>query len=1065
MLLSGGLFVMIRKFIYILFFMSLLIVLFSFYVSAAAPPVVISNINAVAVTNQIDLPIDRTENSTASGWTARQNTQYVGVTQSIEIFPFNAFEGSRCLAVQSTDVSVDRLRYVTRDFEIPLNLNDYNIFFFAVNLPELANQYNVTLNLYGTESSYNSTAINLKSGMWNGVFFDISEFNERDNITSLTISVRYNTNETFNSDFIYYIDILGAYRDPNITHTLKYLSSNYYTSNGSLTVDETKMRIDITGENTYIETYSFNPAALAGMTAVKLKFRSISDCTSVTLSYSTAFSPWFSTDRNYTLHVETDGGIQTCYFPINASAEQIRFVFNDASQGYIEIYSIVPAAMTIPVSFGGTIDECVISSNKREINVSGTLTEDVFEDSRGMRLELYVFGMHEEISIENKNPAAQIRVDRSFTLKIPVTNERGESYICSKFVVAVSGVIIDTPKCITNPEILAVSRRSFTKSAVKKGMIVGQNFTEAQLNGIKHTSVNIYLNRFFSTTESIYSYKFEGSTYYFAEDQINRLDATLLGYFKAGISVTAVLAVQLSQDEAINRVLIHPDADRTRGAIGYAFNTETSEGIRWLRAFCEFLTKRYSADSDANGNFPNGRISNYVVGSRVDNMLQNYNMGLKNLNSFVSSYAAAVRIVYNTIRSVSTAPNVYISLDSNWDRNISADNLLRYDSKSIIDALAMYLKNQGDINWNLVFDPSADNPNKDENITIQNIEILCNYMQRNALLYSNTSNPRSVVLLETRLKEGDLELITAEYVYSYYKINTKSCALIESYIIPRQQSFNNAIKFIDTNNSEEKTYFALNAFGISEWTQLIPDYEPSLFKRRNVTETVWNDKLPLNISGTAIMWNFSAVNDTSGWIPGENCTAISSGNELGDRYPLLKFQLLRNNLYNEYRGISNTFEFPTDLSIAPYVSFNIQLTMLPINVGRVELLVAFYSGDSSIELAGTVVGSDWNTVVCDISGFDEIKTVDRMKIWLRDVDGRNDLGDPLIFLSNISVSSTEYYSEYILNDLQTQRDTHLAAHGNPLNMTVVWILITIMIIASSLLVINILSRRKVEEDE
>ncbi|MCL2518516.1 MAG: DUF5722 domain-containing protein [Oscillospiraceae bacterium] len=1076
---------MIRKFIYILFFTIFISVLFCVNVSAAAQPVVISSINAAAATNQIDLPVDRLENAMPAGWTAQENTQFAGVTQSLLIFPFTPFEGSNCLAVQSTDVSVDSPRSVTRDFEISLNLNDYNIFFFAVNLPELAPEYNVTLNLYGENSSYSAAASNLKSGMWNGVFFDISEFNEKDAVNSLTISVRYLTYEVFTSDFIYYIDMLGAYRDPCITHTLKYLSSNYYTSNGLLTTGEDSMFIEITGENTYIETYSFNSAALAGATAIKLKFRSISDCTAVTLSYATALSPWFSSERNYILPVENDGDVQTCYFPINSSAEQIRFVFNDASNGYIEIYSIVPVAMTVPVSAGGTIDECVISSNKKEINISGTLTEDVYEDSRGLRLELYIFGMHENINIENRQPAAQIRVDRSFTFKIPVTNDRGDSYICSKFVVAVSSepkFIIDSPKCIANPEILAASRRQHTKSGIKKGMTVGQYFTEAQLNGIKHTSVNINLSRYLTLTDSIYSYQFEGYTYNFSEDQINRLDSTLLNYYNAGINVTAVLSVQLSQDETINRLLIHPDADRTRNASGYAFNTETTDGIRCLRAFCEFLTKRYSADSDTHG-----RISNYAVGSKIDNMYQNYNMGLKTLGSFVSSYASAVRIVYNTIRSVSTAPNIYISLSSNWDRNISADSLLRYDGRSVLDAFAAILKNQGDINWNLVLDPypsyageiylpwndnnvNAENSYAAGSVTMRNIETLCRYMLRAPLLYSSNSTPRSIILLESRsvtMNPSESELIsrTAAYAYSYYKINAKACSLIESYIIPRQQSYNNVIKFIDTDSSEEKTVFALQVLGISEWSQLIPDYDPSLFKRRNVSEAFWDEKLPLSIFGTATMWNFSSANDTRGWILGENCANISSGNELSERFPLLKFQLLRNNIFNEYRGISNTFDFPTDLSCAPYISFNIQLTMLPVNVNRVELLVVFYSGNSSIELTGTVIGGDWNTVVCDLSQFSEIKTVERMKIWVRDVGGRNDVGDPVIFISNISVNSMEYSSDYILDDLQAQRELHMTPHGQPLNMTVVWLLITVIIVASSLLVINILSRRKVEDKD
>ena len=1054
--------------------------------STGMPAFVIPDISTSLVSGQLDYRIDNFNGSNISNWQGDQNVQSLNNVPVISPYPFVPFEGTGCLAVQSSAAPLNDWRYVTKTFPTPYSLPEGNIIFAAINLPELGGTYDILLIMDG----YTSTATRCASGKWNGVFFDISNYSGKSAITRITIGVKYNSQVNYNSEFVYYIDTIGSFRNAEIVNTMKYLSSDYYAGGGTLIKGLSYMTLEVLDENPYIETYSFNPEILSdpNINSIKLKFKNNSNCQAVSFYYTTPRNPSFSQERSYITAAESDGDIQICYFPVSTSTiDQIRIVFNGATQGDIEIYSIAPASSYIPAATGyGTVDECVISVNKKEINVSGTLSEDAYDDFRGVYLELYALGIHEDDSYvinHNLTPLAQVRADRSFHFAIPF-DENNQYLVASKFIVAADTgsekFIIDKPKYITNPEILASNKYTYSKPNIKKGMT--SYVTESQLLGVKHTYITININNLISANDTGYLHVVDGYTYYFSTDYINSLDTSLQQYNNAGISVTAVLNLKLSSNETLNNILIHPDADRAYAANGYAFNTASSDGVRYLRAVFDFLAHRYSSD-----NTEYGRITNYVIGNKVGLSYLNYNMGKKTLADFTANYAAAVRIAYNTIKSVSSAANIYVSLDYTWDNDLPADNLLKYDNRIMLDTLAAYLKGHGDINWNLAFDiyphditagytpwndPNALNRYDSNVITANNIEMLCRYMSRQQFWYINNATPRSITLIEqslpqTGISENEIDLYTAAYTYAFYKINTRACSLIESYIINRSNNakFMNVCKYIDTDRSFTETEYIKPIIGISEWTDIIDSFDESLIIRRNLSVKSWDYELLQSIIGSAVLWKFGDTDSTDGWNPAEYCDYISSGSQFFDRSSLLKIQLDSSPFFNEYRGIENILPFPTDLACAPFLSFNVQISMLPNNINSAELLLFIQSGDNYIESSGIIDSGNWNSVVLDLTDFTGLKSIDNMKIWVRGIEGQADLGEPVLFISDVNIHSLENDSEFIMNDLQTQRELHLSSYIRPIDTRYVWILITVIIVATTLLIINVLSRRKVAERE
>jgi hypothetical protein len=904
--------------------------------------------------------------------------------------------------------------------------------------------------------------------------------------------------------------MLGLFRNPFILNSIKYLTFDMRPNGAYINAEDEYLNVVVLDENPYIESGSLIPEIFDGANSIKMKIYNNSNCTAVTYYYTTTRYNSFSPERSSVLPIEkiTSGDNtpmpQVFYFPLPSTPiDQIRIVFNGATEGDIQISSITPSSSYVPTATGhGSVDECYITSDASAIIVTGTLTDAAYEEYRNMRLELYALEINEsdeDINNANVTPLANVRTDRSFSFSVPYIPRNNSSapvnvnLLCSKFIVAAvdtinnTKIIIDSANYITNPEVLSKSKTVLPKPLTKKGMIA-PTYSESQLLGINSTSVNIYLSKLLSIETTPYEYSSDGFTYYFSRNYVETLDAKLAEYAKSNQCVTAVVSLTLSSDEVINRILIHPDADRSRYTAEFAFNTITSEGIRYLKAIFGFLAERYSSDVTEYG-----KITNYVVGNKVNNAYVNYYMGQKSLGDFVITYAAAVRIAFNTLRSINNSIAVFISLDSNWDNNLPADSLLKYDGRSFLDTFTAYVKEFGDINWNLAYDTFPNyyigiyTPWDDDNavnsfntpvITMKNIDLLCKYLTRQPMLYLYNATQRSVIILEQGSvvppsSTTEIDLLNANYVYSYYKINSGDTACIESYI-PSLILSSDFVKYIDTPESEKYTEFAKYIIGIDNWSDRIYGFDLSKIVKYYVMETAISPKAPLDFTGSYKMWRFDTSDDSAAstdnlWLPDINCRETEANVQLADKHPLLKIQLdnVSNSLNTavQYRGISSNFEYPLDLSCAPVISFQAQISMLSGKVSKCKLSVILLSGDSYILSSGVIEEGVWNDIYIDLKDFPKLTSIDSFKIWISNDEGSSDVGEPILFITDITINSTEFDTDYITSNIENQRLKHMPSVSTTLNMQFIWILTAVIIMASTLLIIHILTKRKFTEED
>ena len=501
-----------------------------------------------------------------------------------------------------------------------------------------------------------------------------------------------------------------------------------------------------------------------------------------------------------------------------------------------------------------TIDSCLVDTGINRIVVSAS-AEGILE-SDDKYYYLFAIKSHADGIAEEIIPLKEVRKGEQVKFHIPRYFAGTEGGIFHKFVVAVKkdGVYlpVSEPRYITNPE-AAAKYRSGRKTAVsKKGLLVDPNkLRSPELDdlGVRHAAYNIPVSRILGHStdgihETIY-YKYNGKSYAFNGQVMSEYDLVFGTLSAKGIEVTAILLNDVSHAYP---QLLHP---LSRSGIGsapyYAFNATDDEGCEYLAAIGSFLAERYS------GKGGRGLVSNWIIGNEVNARKEWNYMEHVSLETYVEEYARAYRIFYNAIKSVNGDSQIYISLDQQWDRNLSGN--ADYDARDMLDEFNRQMKREGNIDWGLAYHPynvplttpytwnsskyvvkSADTPM----LSMANIAVVTDYMEREEFL-TEDGEVRSISLSELGYTSSLGENVqAAAIVYAYKKAEANRH--IDAILFSRQtdaveeiaqglalginhadgsHKFTyNVYKYMDRDEDGKYTDFAKGIIGISDWSQI-----------------------------------------------------------------------------------------------------------------------------------------------------------------------------------------------------------------------------------------------------
>lgn len=506
------------------------------------------------------------------------------------------------------------------------------------------------------------------------------------------------------------------------------------------------------------------------------------------------------------------------------------------------------------------VEACEVLPDGKNFALSGSAREIPVNDDG--RFYLFALEVYEETIPEGEEPVAWTKAASQFTLTAGVCGE-GEAFrLYDKFVVAVKQngryMAVSTPRYITNPEVLSDYTEPFPESDSIKGLLVDSQklgTTELDELGVKHAVYNIPLSRLLGpTTDRNYptiTYTYNGKDYELNGRVVSEYDYAFSTLTEKGIVSTAILLNDKSDEYP---QMIHP-LSRDGDAYYYAFNAAEEEGCEYLAAVVSFLAERYR-DTE------HGIVMNWVVGNEINvRSLWNY-MSYVDLKTYVREYVRAFRICYNVIRSINANARVYISLDQQWNRELTGES--SYNSKAVLDEFNEQIMEEGNIGWGLAHHPYSlpmtwpkfwemsgrdaglvlDSENTPV-VTIYNIGVVTDYLQKEEFLDPD-GEVRPFLLSEMGFSSAYGEdAQAAAFVYAYYIAESnpyidalilsretdaaeevsQGLALGLSYQNGRRKMIYDVFKYIDTDQEEEYTGFALDYIGISDWSEVIEGAE------------------------------------------------------------------------------------------------------------------------------------------------------------------------------------------------------------------------------------------------
>lgn len=545
----------------------------------------------------------------------------------------------------------------------------------------------------------------------------------------------------------------------------------------------------------------------------------------------------------------------------NQEAARDRFLENQTESG-INVFDSIkkrPPSEELPSddpTMFAQITSCAIDTESSIIRIK--VSADAIPVSDDKKYYLFALKMYETeigeeaapILEEYKDLELEFRPARHFT-----GTESGAFY---KFAVAVKKddryVRVSNMHFITNPESVAKYISNGEEAASKKGLLIDPSkirTTELEDLGVKQAAYNIPISRILGeSTSSTYPtihYSYNGKSYSFNGQVMSEYDLVFSTLSSKGIVITAIILNDVSLS---NMHLIHPKA---RAGIGsapyYAFNATDKEGVEHLSAIGAFLAERYSGS--ANGR---GMVSNWIIGNEINARKEWNYMEYTDLKTYVREYAKAFRVFYNAIKSINSASNIYISLDQQWNRNISSST--NYDSRDILDEFNSQIKREGNIDWGLAIHPynaplTTPYTWKDSKyikdsvdtsmLSMANIHVVTDYLQQKEFL-TESGEVRSVTLSELGYTSVQGEEVQAAAIAYGYKV-AQANPHIDSYLLSRETdaleevvqglAFGlnnvdgshkyawNVYKYMDTEQEESYTSFAKSMIGIDSWSEII----------------------------------------------------------------------------------------------------------------------------------------------------------------------------------------------------------------------------------------------------
>jgi len=975
---------------------------FALFASADGTAEVITNVSRAAFeasSGQALFTFDQTN----EGWDTDDKSLEVTLSKKISAFPYSSLTGDGCLIVRSESAAAGQAATVSRIYNTPIDLSDISTLSLGVNCTSVrgVDSYSLSIELLSENDRFYSVC-NISAECWSGVYFDVSGWNSRESVKEIRLSLVFNGDNTRPSHFEFYIDSVSISESGEVCCAARFSAMEYTVSRGDIAENGGVLEAESEESDLRLDSKGFLYKNDGTVNALMVRFEAESGCTGVRLEI---YGKNGRKANDTLVKPASQNGQNTVILPFErGEINEVSIIFEGTKSGQVRIYAIEPrSAYTEQNNGESSVDTCVINPNTNELIIRGSLGHDVFSENKNREIYLFAHDMGDTVVPSRLTDADCIEksavLSENFMFRIDYRNDKDErQFLYKKYTVAVKTdkgyTVIGGPRYVSNPESLSLGNVEKMNNGTGKG-IYGTGIAFMQENGVSDTVMWVDVGKFFAV-ESTGGSKFEcgEDQYFYNNEYFSSIDNMIGNYREKNISVTLVFVVSDTGSETLNKLLIHKNADLS--ALYCAYNTSDSAGLAYLRAISEFFAQRYCVD---------GTVTRVAFGDGVALARTNYNMGKTLLGQFVDEYAKGLRTVYNAMKAIAPATEVYTYIDDNWDNGTAFDAYSRFDNKSFLQELNRCIRDGGNIAWGVAQNPyplntenyfsysdnSVTGSDLSPRVTFKNVEVLLRFLKESLLLYGNS--PRDFIVIEkTNFSDVSEQNVTADYVYNSYKALVNG---VSAYLTNRSCNYNKALKYIDTNLSLTASSFVPDLLGVSTWESIIEGFSPDKVAKRKVFESKISLTKP-ETKGEMVLYDFS--NGTEGWQAYGFTESLSPSYTVSDRSGLLSL-LLGNVPAGESRGIVKRFDTPFNMADVPILHMTVNVASLPTNVNYATVRVILTSGNETYSMDCTVRETVWTDLYCDFSGASGIGRVDSIEILFEASENYYD--SPQILISSI----------------------------------------------------------------
>lgn len=679
----------------------------------------------------------------------------------------------------------------------------------------------------------------------------------------------------------------------------------------------------------------------------------------------------------------------------------------------------LPATATSALSDGkstdlGVITVCRYDPATSTVKIEGTINHRVLTEAKNCRIALFCVPSWRtaEGFINDIEPMSEAVMSKRFEFSVAADEVKD---ILSLYAVAI--IYSDGERALVAPPRYPMTDGDDdTVTAIGFKGVGTDSAAETLECGAGTVLIDVYLDSLEDGRHSGYLQSVGGMSFYYNREYINDLDMRVRSASVAGASVLLRLLVSPAEGE---RDPLPYAAANSYGAAyrGIVISDEVSAIT--VYAYISFLCSRYNGGSA-------GKISGLVLGFCAD-------------TPAVSNFCASTGPMYYEIYSRTLAVvgiaagrgvRLFVSVGDSRDANGAG----AYDFAA---GVAEYISRHTDLEFTLMVDSASnayhldddyfDLPTLggDEDITLGGVgddtmisdksavdsnawdnDIYSNAIAERPELYKTSADDGyfaadDITPLSDMLRQlcGEYSSVTDNFVWCWtpgdntggsalsvlyaYCYMAMSAAGAEAFILhtdsARFATLSHLVKYIDGDDSESETAYALEVLGASSWRELLPNFDGIATGGRRIIERELTIGEHITL-GSYMLWSSVATYGAHGWSQGPGCDTLRYVFE--DDVGCLKAQLsdAGQGAYSDICRLSSVSE------PAMYTSL-IGLDISCSGDGgddlyEVKLIV--YSGDATLEGKCVVRDGERCMLYLDIS---DISAIDAVRVAARRVSG------------------------------------------------------------------------------